>query len=87
MLCGPGISFAGKCSGNNVNTMLSWEPSEISKGTTLTTFRHTSVIVSDDPSAPYHLAAGECVGTLSRRRTEKLRAAGAALEKIRTETF
>ena len=60
----PAVGFAGKCAGNNINTMISWEPNELSKGLTLTTFKHTSVIVSDDPSAPYHLAAGECGGTL-----------------------
>ena len=29
----PAISFAGKCSGTNINNLVSWEPSEISKGT------------------------------------------------------
>ena len=28
----PAVSFAGKCSGTNINNPVSWEPSEISKG-------------------------------------------------------
>ena len=59
---GPDVSFAGKCSGTNINNLVSWEPSEISKGTTLAIMRITSVTVSDDPSAAYHLVSGECVG-------------------------
>ena len=59
---GPGASFAGKCAGTNINNLISWEPSEIAKGTTLATMRITSVTVSDDPSANYHLISGECVG-------------------------
>jgi hypothetical protein len=58
----PGVSFAGKCSGTNINNLVSWEPSEISKGTTLAIMRVTSVTVSDDPSAAYHLISGECIG-------------------------
>ena len=62
-LCGgPSISFAAKCSGTNINNLVSWEPSEIGKGTTLAIMRITSVTVSDDPSAAYHLVSGECVG-------------------------
>jgi len=62
-LCaGPSLSFAAKCSGTNINNVVSWEPTEISKGTILATLRITSVTVSDDPSAPYHLVSGECVG-------------------------
>ena len=58
----PAISFAAKCSGTNINNLVSWEPSEISKGTTLAIMRITSVTVSDDPSAAYHLISGECIG-------------------------
>ena len=62
-LCGgPSISFAAKCSGTNINNLISWEPSEIAKGTTLAVLRIGSVTVSDDPSAPYHLISGECIG-------------------------
>jgi hypothetical protein len=60
----PGIGLAAKCSGYNVNHMISWEPIELSKGETLTTFKHSSIFVSDDPNSTYHLAAGECGGTL-----------------------
>ena len=77
----PGVSFAGKCAGTNINTMLSWEPNELSKGTTLTTFRHTSVIVSDDPTAPYHLAAGECVGALLATPDGKTQGGGSCARK------
>ena len=59
---GPTVSFAGKCSGTNINNLVSWEPSEISKGTTLAIMRATSVTVGDDPSAAYHLVSGECIG-------------------------
>lgn len=77
----PAVGFAGKCAGNNVNTMLSWEPSEIGKGTTLTTFRHTSVIVSDDQSAPFHLAAGECIGALLTTHDGKMHGSGSCARK------
>jgi len=59
---GSTISFAGKCAGTNINNLVSWEPSEISKGTTLAIMRITSVTVGDDPSATYHLISGECIG-------------------------
>lgn len=59
----PATSFAAPCAGTNINTTLSWEPTEIAEGTTLATWRGTSVVVSDDPNAPYHLVAGECIGT------------------------
>lgn len=62
--CGaPAIGFAAKCAGTNINNLITWEPTEIHKGTTLTTFRVTSVTVSDDPSASFHLVSGECVGS------------------------
>ncbi len=57
-----GPSLAGKCAGTNINNLLSWDSSEISKGTTLATMRITSVTVSDDPGVAYHLVSGECVG-------------------------
>lgn len=59
----PAVSFAGKCAGTNINKTVSWEPTEISKGTTLATLRITSVTVSDDHSAPNHLVSGECIGS------------------------
>ncbi len=61
-LAGPTVSFAGKCAGTNINNLVSWEPTEIAKGTTLAIMRITSVTVSDDPSAAYHLISGECIG-------------------------
>jgi len=63
VLCGgPAVSFAAKCAGTNINNLVSWEPSEIAKGTTLAIMRLTSVTVSDDPSAAHHLVSGECIG-------------------------
>jgi hypothetical protein len=59
----PGLGSAAKCGGTNINNTVTWEPVEISKGTTLATSRVTSVIVSDDPKAPFHLVSGECIGT------------------------
>lgn len=62
ILC-PGVGFAAKCAGTNINNLLSWEPIEIAKGTTLAILRATSVTVSDEPGAPFHLVSGECVGS------------------------
>jgi hypothetical protein len=59
----PCASFAAKCAGTNINNLVSWEPTEINKGTTLATLRVTSVTVNDDPNAPNHLASGECIGS------------------------
>ena len=61
---GPAVSFAAPCAGTNINNLVSWEPTEISKGTTLVTLRITSVTVNDDHSAPNHLVSGECIGSL-----------------------
>lgn len=64
LLCaGPAVALAAKCGGTNINNSVTWGPTEIAKGTTLSILRITSVIVSDDPSAPFHLVAGECVGS------------------------
>jgi hypothetical protein len=78
---GSTAALAAKCGGNNVNTMLSWEPTEIAKGTTLTTFRHTSVNVNDDRTAPSHLAAGECVGALLTTPDGKTQGGGSCARK------
>jgi len=59
-----GVSFAAKCAGTNINNLVSWEPTEIEKGTKLSTLRITSVTVNDDPKAPNHLVSGECIGSL-----------------------
>ena len=59
-----GASFAAKCAGTNINNLVSWEPTEIAKGTTLATLRITSVTVNDDHNAPNHLVSGECIGSL-----------------------
>ena len=58
-----GVSFAAKCAGTNINNLVSWEPTEIEKGTKLSTLRITSVTVNDDPKAPNHLVSGECIGS------------------------
>jgi hypothetical protein len=59
----PLAAFAAKCAGTNINNLVSWDQTEIGKGTTHATLRLTSVTVSDDPSAPYHLISGECIGS------------------------
>ena len=58
----PAVSLAAKCSGTNINNLVSWDASEVSQGTKLAVMRTTSVIVSDDPGAAYHLLSGECIG-------------------------
>ncbi len=80
-IAAPALSSAAKCAGNNINTMLAWEPSEIAKGTTLTTFRHTSVMVNDDRSAPSNLAAGECVGAVLTTPDGKTQGGGSCARK------
>jgi hypothetical protein len=57
-------AFTAPCAGTNINSTLTWSPSEIVKGARgLSNLRIASVIVSDDPNAPFHLASGECVGS------------------------
>jgi hypothetical protein len=56
-------AHAAKCGGTNINNLLSWDQTEIAKGTTLAIMRITSVTYSDDPRAPFDLVAGECIGT------------------------
>ena len=73
---GPSVSFAGKCSGTNINNTISWEETEIANGSKLATWRGTSVIVSEDPRAPFHLASGECIGSFLINPDGKTRAAG-----------
>ncbi len=77
----PALAHAGKCGGTNINSVVSWEPSEIAKGTTLATLRLTSVIYSDDPKAPFHLAAGECIGTFLTGPDGQTRASGVCARK------
>jgi len=82
LLCiSPSLVLAGKCSGTNINNLVSWEPTEIGKGTTLALMRATSVTVSDDPKAPYHLAAGECIGTFLTTPEGKTQASGTCSRK------
>ena len=75
------MSFAGKCAGTNINNTMMWEPNEISKGTTLATFRITSVTVNDDPSAPNHLVSGECVGSFMMTPDGKTRGSGSCARR------
>jgi hypothetical protein len=77
----PTAAFAGKCSGTNINNLVSWEPSEIGKGTTLAIMRITSVTVSDDPSAAYHLVSGECVGQFLTTPDGKTSATGSCARR------
>ena len=78
---GPSVSFAGKCAGTNINNTVTWEETEIGKGSKLATWRGTSVIVSDDPRAPYHLASGECIGSFLTNPDEKTRAVGSCARR------
>lgn len=71
-----GAALADKCAGYNVNNMISIDTTEMSKGNTLTTFRHSSVFVSENPKSSYHMAAGECGGTLVTTSDGKSRGAG-----------
>lgn len=77
----PSLSLAAKCSGTNINNLVSWEPSEIAKGTTLATMRITSVTVSDDPAAAYHLISGECVGQFLMTPDGKTAASGSCARR------
>jgi hypothetical protein len=72
----PTLALAGKCAGTNVNNLISWDQTEISKGTTLATMRITSVTVGDDASAPYHMVSGECIGTFLTGPDGKTQASG-----------
>lgn len=72
----PIAAFAGKCAGTNINNLVSWDQTEIAKGTTHATWRATSVTVSDDPSAPYHLVSGECIGHFLMTPDGKTRGGG-----------
>ena len=77
----PGVSFAGKCSGTNINNSVSWEPTEIAEGTTLAIMRITSVTVSDDPGAAVHLVSGECVGSFLTTPDGKTRGSGSCARR------
>jgi len=77
----PAVSFAGKCAGTNINNLVSWEQTEIAKGTTLATWRATTVTVSDDPAAPYHLVSGECIGSFLTNPDGKTQAAGSCARR------
>jgi len=72
----PAAALAGKCAGTNINNLVSWDQTEIAKGTTLATFRITSVTVSDDPGAAYHLVSGECIGAFLTGPDGKTQASG-----------
>lgn len=56
-------ALAAKCGGTNINNLVSWDQTEIVKGTTMAVLRVTSVTYSDDARAPFHLVAGECIGS------------------------
>ena len=83
----PTVSFADKCAGTNINNLISWEPTEIVKGTTLATMRITSVIVSDDPGAPYHRPSANALAHSSRRPMERQGPAEVARVRTKTATF
>jgi len=72
----PAVGSAARCAGTNINNMVSWDQTEIAKGTTLATWRGTSVTVADDTSAPYHLVSGECIGSFMTSPDGKTQADG-----------
>lgn len=76
-----GAAVAGKCSGTNINNVISWEPSEIVKGTTLALWRAASVSVSDDPAAASHLVSGECIGSFFTSAEGKTSATGSCIRR------
>jgi hypothetical protein len=80
LLCAP-VALAGKCAGTNINNTVEWQQSEISKGTTLATLRITSVTVSDDQGANYHLVSGECVGTFLTAPDGKTQGSGSCARR------
>ncbi len=78
----PAVGFAGKCSGTNINNLVSWEPTEIGKGTPLAIMRITNVTVSDDPGAACHLISGECVGRFPQWEFTQLQGEMAAVRWV-----
>lgn len=82
LLCAtPVVGLAAKCAGTNINNTVTWGPSEVIKGNTLSILRFTSVVVSDDASAPFHLASGECVGSFLTSPDGKTSASGFCARK------
>ncbi len=77
----PTGAFAGKCAGTNINNLLSWDQTEIVKGTTLATMRITSVTVSEDSSAAYHMVSGECIGSFLTTPDGKTQSSGYCARK------
>jgi len=77
----PAVASAGKCAGTNVNNLVTWDQTEITKGTTLAILRVTSVTVADDPSAPYHMVSGECIGSFLTGPDGKGQASGYCARK------
>lgn len=77
----PAVALGAKCAGTNINNTVTWGPTEIIKGTTLSILRITSVIVSDDSSAPFHLASGECVGSFLKSPDGKTSVSGFCARK------
>lgn len=59
----PIAASAANCAGTNVNNLLSWDQTEIAKGTTLSVMRSTSVSMTDDASSKVHMVSGECIGS------------------------
>ena len=77
----PVFCTAAPCAGTNVNYTVTWEPTEISKGSTLGNWRARSVIVSNDPNAAFHLASGECKATFVTSSDGKTRFAGSCARR------
>ena len=72
----PSSGFAAKCSGTNINNVISWEPSEVAKGTSTALLRAASTTVNDNPAAASHLVSGECIGSFLTTPDGKTQASG-----------
>jgi hypothetical protein len=74
-------AFAAPCGGINVNHVLTWEPTEIVKGTSLAHWRASSVTISNDAKAPFHLLSGECKATFYVATDGPVRGSGSCARK------
>ncbi|MCC7548609.1 MAG: hypothetical protein IT532_12665 [Burkholderiales bacterium] len=72
---------AAKCSGYNINSAMAFDTNELSSGASMSTLRVTSVHVSEDPSSPMHLAAGECSGSITATPDGKAQGQGHCMRK------
>ena len=78
----PSIAFAAdNCSGYYVESVTSTESSEFSKGNTLSNWRETSIVVTDDANNPINMSAGDCTGVAVGTADGKVEAGGLCTRK------